>query len=251
MMVGQSTVGERWLVSRVPHTTARIRLFCFGYAGAGAYAFATWQQQLPGFLHVHAVQLPGRENRMAEPLLCDPDAIVAQVAPVIARYHDLPFALFGHSVGAVTAFEVTRWLRRHDRCLPSVLFVSGRRAADRPMRGGPLHHLPDGEFLDAVGRFGGTPPGVLDDPDLAELFLPVLRADITAAEIYECRPEPPLECPIVALHGVADATVDADDVAAWQRHTVAGFRQHTFPGDHFFIRQDEAAVLKAVVDELT
>lgn len=250
-MAIESAVDRQWLVSRLPRTSAGTRLFCFAYAGAGAYAFATWQQQLPGYLHVHSVQLPGRENRMAEPPLNDLDEIVAQVAPVIAKYDDRPFALLGHSVGAAVAFEVARWLRRNGRSLPSVLFVSGRRAPHLPMRSEPLHGLPDDEFLDAVCRFGGTPPGVLDDPDLVEMFLPVLRADITAAETYEYRPEPPLECPIVAMHGVADAIVRPDEVAAWDRHTGAGMRRHDFPGGHFFIRQDEAAILKTVIAELS
>jgi medium-chain acyl-[acyl-carrier-protein] hydrolase len=250
-MAVESVVDQRWLVGRTPPTVAAARLFCFPYAGAGAYTFATWQQQVPGYLHVYGVQLPGRENRMAERPLSDTDEIVGQVAPVIARQGDRPFALFGHSVGAAIAFEVARWLRRQGGPQPAALFVAGRRAADLPMRDPPLHGLPDAEFIDGVCRFGGTPPGVLDDPDLVELFLPALRADITAAETYQYLPEPPLACPIVAMQGAADGSVLEYEVAGWDRHTTAGLRRHDFPGGHFFIRQDEAAVLSAVVAELS
>ncbi|MFC0435369.1 thioesterase II family protein [Kutzneria buriramensis] len=211
--------------------TAQRRLFVFPHAGAGAsaYQLATC---LPDTVEVCAVQLPGRENRFAEPALTSMSEAVAALAPLIAEHTDLPYAFFGHSMGSLIAFETTRWLRALGTRLPDRLFLSGMRAPHLPDRD-PRHTLPDDKLL-ATAEFAGV------DEELQELLLPLLRADLTLCETYTYRPEPPLPCPLTVLAGSDDHTVDSTELADWRGHTSAAFELHLVPdAPHLYVRGAE------------
>jgi medium-chain acyl-[acyl-carrier-protein] hydrolase len=232
-----------------PRADARVRLVCFHYAGTGASMFAPWAAELPGEVELLAVQLPGRENRLDEPLLHAMDEIGAPVAEALAPWLDRPYVMFGHSAGARIAFDVARRLRRAGFALPRVLIVSAQYAPDvvpEVIR----YTLDDAQFVEVLRACKGTPDTILDDPVLLDLLLPRIRADGEVFETYRYEAEPPLDCPIVVFQGTADAMVDDAGAAGWARHTRGGFRLRNFEGGHFFIHEKQADVLDEINREL-
>jgi surfactin synthase thioesterase subunit len=245
--------GPPWIAPRRPVPGARIRLFCFPYAGAGASLYRGWPTALPG-VDVVGIQLPGREGRFAEPAPSDLGTLIEGAAAAIAPMtRDLPYALFGHSVGSLLAFEVARRLRGlPDVPAPRHLIVGARRAPHVPNRLPRCGHLPDEEMLAQLEEiFGkGIPDEVAAVPDLIELLVPMLRADIRASEGYEYRAEPPLDVPLTAICGAGDATALPHEVEAWGRETTGPFAFSIVPGDHFFVKTSSPQVLRAVARAL-
>jgi medium-chain acyl-[acyl-carrier-protein] hydrolase len=227
-----------------------LRLFCIPYAGGGAQIYRSYADALPAAVEVCAVQLPGRERRFVEPPLESVDAIVDQLAPVVAKELDLPYAVFGHSLGALVGFELVRRLRDAGEPLPVRLFASGHRAPHLPDPDPPIRHLPDAEFIEELRALNGTPQAAFDSPELLALVLPTLRADFTAAETYVYRDRAPLACPISALGGTADDMITPEALQAWRQHTSAQFESHLLEGDHFFIHQRHPDVMRILSDRL-
>jgi len=196
------------------------------------------------------VQLPGRENRLREPALDDLGLIVEALGTVIEVTR--PFAFFGHSLGAIVAFELTRWLRDRGRALPAHLFVSGSSAPDVRFSKAPLHAMPDdAAFLAAVARrYGGIPDAVADDPEFRALIAPALRADLRINELYRYVDAAPLPVSISAYGGSDDGEVSREALDAWRRQTSSGFALRLFAGDHFFVNGARAAVVADVAETL-
>ncbi|MEM7048006.1 MAG: thioesterase domain-containing protein [Acidobacteriota bacterium] len=239
-----------WFSHRQPRPQAEVRLFCFPYAGGGASIFRLWPQELPAAIDVCPVQLPGRENRIQE----SPYRSVEPLVEDFGERHrswftDLPFAFFGHSMGTLIAFELSRWLRRQQLPAPRHLFMSAHRAPHQPLREEAIHDLPPEEFRDRLRRLNGTPEEVLQHPELMELLEPVLRADFALNETYRCAPDAALDIPMSAFGGVTDGDVTADDLEAWRQHTRGAFSSRQFPGDHFFLHGPEGANLRRLVVE--
>jgi medium-chain acyl-[acyl-carrier-protein] hydrolase len=239
----------RWFAGRFD-PAVRARLVCFPFAGSGASTYRPWCGAFGSSVNVCAVQLPGREDRLADapyvhvtPLV---DALTDVLEPVLAA----PYALFGHSMGALIAFELTRRLQRLGRPLPRRLFLSGHRSPDRQPSAAPIHALPDREFLDALRRFGGTPDVLLNDPEFVSLALPVLRADFTLCETYSFSPGPALDVPVTVLAATRDRHVPAGELEGWGRHSSRETRVRMFEGDHFFVQAARADVIRAVAGEL-
>jgi medium-chain acyl-[acyl-carrier-protein] hydrolase len=153
-------------------------------------------------------------------------------------------------MGARISFELARFLRRHNLPQPKHLFVSASRGPHIPRRDEDIHTLPDREFLAEIKKLGGTPDEVLQNEELMELFLPILRADFTLLETYKCRPEPPLACPISAYCGTEDTEVSEEDMAGWQEETNSTFKLVMILGNHFFIHSQRDLLLKHIAQEL-
>jgi len=238
-----------WLVRQV-QPQARLRLFCFPYAGGGAQAYADWQRALGPEIEVCAVQLPGRGRRMAELPLTSLDTLLAQLAQALHGMDQLPYAFFGHSLGSLVAFELARLFRRHGVALPRQLIVSGGAAPRCRETAHPIHGLPDAEFIAALRAYEGSPPEVLDNAELMELLLPMIRADFTIGERYRYRPSLRLPVPICVLNGRADSHVSEAAAQAWAEETSLACQQHRFDGGHFFIHTQQAAVLESVAATL-
>jgi len=236
-------ISNPWVTLFANPPKAAVRLFCFPYAGAGASAFFRWSRDLAPPIAVHAIQLPGREGRLAEPLISDAGQMVREILAAIEPLLDRPYAFFGHSMGTVLAFEVARQLRSNP---PLRLFVAGREAPHIEHGGTPLHRLPDAEFLaETVRRYDGIPPAILAEPDLVSLFTPILRADLTAIETYRYVDGPKLSCGITALHGKEDRG-RPEEMRAWSAHTEGQFEYGEIPGGHFFIQTAREQVLDVI-----
>lgn len=239
-----------WVVIPKPAPQARLRLFCFPYAGGGASVYYPWAKLLPPEVELCAVQLPGREGRLVEPAIPDLMELVERIGEALQPYLDRPFALFGHSNGGLMAFELTRKLRREGKPGPVHLYVGGRPAPQIERTDDPIHLLPEPEFLDALRRLNGTPEEILANTEIMELISPTLRADFSLGETYRYREEPPLDIPLSSYGGRLDDEVSEDEVAGWREQTTGPFRMVMFPGDHFFINGDRERVLAELTAEL-
>ncbi len=239
-----------WIAYRRPNPQASLRLFCFPFAGGAASAFCQWSYDLPQ-VEVCPIQLPGRENRLREAPFSHIEPLLEALVSAMRPYLDRPYAFFGHSMGATIGFELARLLRMQNDPGPFHLFVSGNRAPQIPAPNPPIHHLPDEEFIEGLRRFNGTPEQVFRDDELLQLFLPILRADLTLYETYVYTADEPLDCPISAFGGSEDKIVSRDDLAAWRHQTHGAFTLRMFIGDHFFLRSAQTHLLRAMSQDVT
>jgi medium-chain acyl-[acyl-carrier-protein] hydrolase len=240
-----------WAVCLRRRPRAALRLFCFPHAGGGPANFRGWADEMPESIEVWPVHLPGRERRIAEEPIPSIAGLVAAMTEGLRDLLDGRFALFGHSMGALLSFELTRQLRRQGLAGPRCLAVSGFGAPHIPSIRAPIGHLPDVEFLAELHRLQGTPPGVLDDPELVELLLPVLRADFLAVETYCFEADTPLTCPIFAYGGASDTEVPGEHLVQWDLHTSGAFATRLFRGDHFYLHSRRAELIANLARDLT
>lgn len=234
-----------WLPATRPRANAALRLFCLPYAGAGASAFRGWAELLPQ-LDVAPVLLPGREGRIGEP----PEVDLDELAAAVAAAADRPYAVFGHSFGARLGFELCRALVRGAAPPPRWLFVSGAPAPHLPRRTSYASALPDAEFIARVAELGGTPPAIFDDPDMRELALRVLRADLGYVDRYVYQAGDPLACPITVYAGDDDTETGTDDLFAWGELTAGPLAVRVLPGDHFFLHSARPQLLASLAADL-
>lgn len=237
---------SQWFACSGPVPTATFRLFCFPYAGGSAGTYRTWWNALAPDVEVRPLQLPGRGERFRESAFTSLNPLVKLLTDVISDYLDLPFAFFGHSMGATIGFELAHELIRRRQPLPRHLFVSGRRAP-RALREEPLTYgLPEAEFINELRQLEGTPPEVLNNSELLSLLLPLLRADFELIETYQYTCRPRLQCPITAFGGMQDKHISFDDLDAWREETRGEFKLRMLPGNHFFLQDSESEILTTV-----
>jgi medium-chain acyl-[acyl-carrier-protein] hydrolase len=246
----RETVHSRWVAGNVAKPNAKLRLFCFPYAGGSTSTFKSWQEGLPDSVEVSAVQLPGRGGRLSEAPFQHLPEMVEALAGALSPLFDKPFAFFGHSMGALIGLELCRWLRRERDTMPVHLFVSGRRAPQLPELESPTYNLPESEFVQRLRILNGTPQGVLDHPELMQLMIPLLRADFSVCETYEYRTELPLNCPLTVFGGIQDVEVPHEQLQAWREHTKSTFSLRMFPGDHFFLNPAQPDILRIIAQHL-
>jgi medium-chain acyl-[acyl-carrier-protein] hydrolase len=241
-------MGGVWTVP-IGERRGALQLVCFPPGGGGAAAFADWKDGLPG-IDVLAIRPPGRESRFAEPAFDRIDALVGALVPALLPQLAPRFAFFGHSIGALIAFEVALVLRAHGLRQPLHLFVAGKSAPHVPRRHPPMSTLPHDEFLALLRRLGGTDDAVLAHGELLQILTPMLRADFSLSDTYAFGGEPPLRVPITAFAGEADPYVEVADVEQWRAVTAAPFKFHVVPGGHYFPRTERAALLSTILAEL-
>lgn len=244
MAARPSRPGSRWLRRLGPASSAPVRLVCFPHAGGSAVSHAKLAHALSPTVETHAVQYPGRFERRHEPLPESITAVADAVAAELAPSRDRPNALFGHSMGSVVAFEVARRLEAMG-CPPTWLFASGRAAPSRQHKES-TRLLNDPSLLGEMQKLGGTDRRLLDDDELMQLMLPVIRADYRALASYRYAPGPPLSCPVTALNGRDDPGVTPRTASAWREHTTGRFRSLTLRGGHFYL-VDRVSEVAAVI----
>ena len=244
-------VAKKWVRPLRAADNAELRLYCLPFAGGGLASFQAWPGALAPQIEVCPVRLPGREARFTEPSFVRVEPLVEILAEIIdfecAKAGALPYAIFGHSMGAVLTYELCR--RLSDRALAGLrqVIVSGRYSPPEPARNPPVHHLDDDELVDEmVRRYNAIPQAVLEVPELLELVLPPLRADMEVVETYEYKPGPRLQIPWAAIGGREDTGVPQSSLDAWGELVDGPFETHMFDGGHFFIQSHAEIVLPKI-----
>lgn len=241
---------DRWIRRQRPASAGRQPLVCFPPAGAAASFFLDLAARAPAAVDPWALVYPGREVRIAEPPLTTMPELVEAIAEALAPALQQPAILLGHSMGASVAFEVARELERERPGCVAHLIVSGRAGP----RGGGLPPPPatptDAGLVDGLRALGGTPPEILEDPDMLDLLLPPMRADYALLAAYEPRWQPPLPISITALVGCDDPTVGIEAMRAWREVCDGAFSAHEVAGGHFGMRADAAGTADAVAAAL-
>lgn len=238
-----------WLANWKPNRKAGVRLFCFPYAGGGDSIFRSWQQILSDSIEVCPVQLPGRGSRITEPACTDMDQLLRLTGEALAPYLDKPFAIFGHSMGALIGFELAHRLMREFDAQPVHLFVSGHSSPQTRSHRIERDQF-DSDLQEMLRRNQGTPAEALENPELMELVLPVLRADLALCKSHIYTPKAPFSFPITAFGGLGDHGVPREVIEGWREHTTGPFALRMLPGDHFFLNTARLPLLAAISREL-
>lgn len=239
-----------WVVLNNGRKASKVRLICLSHAGGGTATFYRWISLLSDEIDMLRIQMPGHEARIREPLLRNSAQIVEEITSELIPFIDRPFAVYGHSMGALLAFELVRKIRAVHGLMPIHLFVSGFRAPHLPLGESPIHHLPEDQFIEKLRQYGGVPEQVLNERDLMELVLPILRADFEVLDTYVFKTEPPLDCSITAFGGLQDPKIGREMVEAWENETAKQFKANFFPGGHFFINDHHAAIISCINREI-
>ena len=251
MLKTSTPSGVKSLVGRLSEGRRNNILVCFPHAGGGPSVFSGWRKELPETMDMLAVQLPGREMRANETPLRDARQGAAQVGAELAKllfgYRPDKLIFFGHSLGALLAYETARWLEDNQDWGPTLVLAAGRRAPDLPLNRSIFHTLNDAGFIIEIQKMGGSPPGIFDDPRLTRFFLPTIRADVEMTDSYEHRAAPPLRARIVAAYGDLDTMATQVEVEGWSRFTQLGsFQSVRFSGGHFFIRPCKSQLIDII-----
>jgi surfactin synthase thioesterase subunit len=225
---------DKWVTIATPSPRSTVRLVCLPHAGGSASFFFPVSRALAPRVEVLAVQYPARQERLREPSIDNIPEYADQIFAVLTELDDKPLALFGHSMGAILAYEIAVRMREAGRPAPVRLFASGRRAPSR-YRTERIHEGTDAQVVAELKLLGGPNPALLADPEMLELILPAVRSDYTAIERYRHDPGRTLTCPITALIGDRDPRVSPDEAQPWADHTTGPFTLKTFPGDHFYL----------------
>jgi medium-chain acyl-[acyl-carrier-protein] hydrolase len=223
-------------------------LICLPYAGGSAAAYSRWERKLGAGVGVRAVELPGRGRRIREAPLTSSEALVEQLLiDLAADLEQGPFALFGHSMGGLLAFQLTHALVDRGLPGPQRLVLSAARAPGRtaPVK---LHALPDEELIETLGHLSGAPAEALAHEDLMEVMLPVVRADLKLAETWSFDPAGPLSVPVALLGGLRDPLASPAELERWRPYFAGEVERRSYPGDHFYLLQEEEALLRDVRD---
>lgn len=241
------TSANSWLICQ-PQASTRIRLFCFSYAGGNAVNYIPWQNTLDTSIEICAVQLPGRGSRLMEIPYTEFTPLIEKLAQVLFDQNNalLPFSFFGHSLGGLIAFELTKYCMRHLLPIPRHLFVSSCAAPQHRKPSQNLYKLSDSALIETLRSYNGTPPEILENRELMALVLPAIRADFSLAENYQYTPDQLLEIPITVLAGKRDNRILPEQVDGWKKETIHSCHAHWFDGDHFFINSQQQAVINCI-----
>ncbi|MFC6881622.1 MULTISPECIES: thioesterase II family protein [Actinomadura] len=249
VMTQPSTDFEAWIRRYHQAPSSGVRLVCFPHAGGSASFFFPVSARLSPAVDVAAVQYPGRQDRRAEANIGTIPEMADAVLPAVRALADRPLAFFGHSMGAVLAYEVARRLERDGAEPLARLYVSGRRAPSRH-RSEHVHELDDAGLVAELQRLSGTDSSLLGDPEARDMILPAVRSDYHAVETYRHVPGAALRCPVVALVGDRDPQVTRDEALAWAEHSSGPFDLRVFPGGHFYLVEHGPRVIQALADDL-
>lgn len=241
-----------WFTVPRQRTNPAIRLFCFPYAGGSSTdpVFRQWANAMPDEVELAVLEMPGRARRMAEPFETSLPRLVSRLVPVFASCVDRPFAFFGHSLGAIVAYELARALAAAGMPGPRLLVVSAKQAPHMPYRR-RLFDLPRDQFVSALRQLNGTRDEILENEELLDIVVAVLRNDLEMAFNYRFAGAPLRDVPILACAGRDDPHVEVDSVLAWKEHADQ-FGATVYPGGHFFIQHESSdAIRDRIVEVMT
>ena len=234
-------------IAHPPAHDAACRLFCFPHSGGGSARYFTWAKLLSARFQALPIQLPGREMRYQEEPYTRLDRLVDDLFPVVRQYLDKPYVLFGYSLGAFIGFELAREIRRRGLPQPDAFFVCAAPSPEKEPGRPFLHQMSDADLLHRIRtRYGGIPEPILREKELLDIYLRIIRADFEMVETYAYEAQRPFDFPIQVFGGERDTMVGEEDLAGWRAHTSSGFSIELMPGDHFFINENQDALLQKV-----
>ncbi|MFB8759391.1 alpha/beta fold hydrolase [Streptomyces nigra] len=233
----------------VPVGEQQLNLYCLPYAGCSARVFESWKAYAPEFLNILPVELPGRGSRCTDNPISDLSGLLDDLSSAIDADGRVPYGIFGHSFGAIIAYELGRRVISDGRPRPSTLVVSACRPPHLATPEVPVFDRPDRDFRKRLLELRGTPPELLENDELMELYIPVIRADYSILDNY--RPTDPagIGCPIVALYGSADDDADGAVMEQWSAYTRSSFVKYEVSGDHFFLHSAEQEIVSRIASE--
>ena len=229
-----------------PKSNATFRLFCLPYAGGSGAIFRDWPALLSNDIDVCPLELPGRGSRIAEPVAGSMAEIVAELSATIDEFSNLPYFLFGYSMGGLLAFELAHWRRTWKLRNPDRLIIGATAAPDASPLERDLHKLSDNDLLEELRQYNGTPEAILQNKELMQLVMPAIRADFALVEKYRPEKRATLSIPVDVILGTADAYIERGRAEAWAETTSAHCQLHYLDGDHFFIHSAQEALLSIV-----
>ncbi len=235
-----------WFLEYKKNPNAAIRLFCFHHSGGGASAYHPWMEHLSSNIELIAIQLPGRENRFTEPLANNLTEITNQLSEEFRFYNDKPFFVFGHSLGGLLSFEFIKSIYQHYAVYPRHMIVSATKAPHLPFRMKHLSQLDDKTLKEELKVYNGIDERILNNDELLDLFLPIIKNDFSISESYLCTDSSPLPCDILALSGTHDQTVTEEEILGWSAYTIGKFEHLSFQGEHFFIKEHQKSILEII-----
>jgi pyochelin biosynthetic protein PchC len=240
---------DTWIRRYHPAPDSAVQLVCFPHAGGSASFYFPVSTALSPAVEVSAVQYPGRQDRRTEPNIDSLPALADAIFPAVRPLADRPLAFFGHSMGALLAYEVALRLEQDGAPPLTRLYVSGRRAPSR-YRPEVIHRQGDAGIIAELRRLSGTNSDLLGDPETLEMILPAVKSDYKAVETYEHTPGRSVSCPVLALIGDSDAKVTAEEAGAWAEHTTGPFEMRIFPGGHFYLVDQSAQIIGLISADL-
>ncbi len=241
----------QWFTGTPGAAPDALRLFCFPHAGGATSFFRGWRKLLLPDIDVCPIRLPGRETRADEAPYTRMDTLVADVVEGLLEHTGRPYALFGHSLGTLMAYEVACGLAKAGAPDPAALVVAAFRAPHSARRPRRIAALPDDEFVEALAGFGGIPPKLLGRKETYKFFVPVLRSDFSVAESYPVRTSVTgLTCPVLAVGGDDDSLASRDEIAQWRDAAGGDFGFRMFAGGHFFVQDPPEELVTLVRDHL-
>ncbi|MBQ4844007.1 thioesterase [Pseudoalteromonas sp. MMG013] len=238
-----------WFLQRKQSKPVKQNLFCFPYAGGSGQMYLDWDDKVPDGCQVFGVEFPGRGRRFSDPLQANITDLVDMLYANIKSKLTRPFSFYGHSNGALVAYELAKKISRELGLTPKNLFISAKVA---PQLGTeyPLHKLSEDEFIEVLKDYKGTPELVFNNPELLEVYTPILRSDFALSENYKFVEQGKLNTDIVILAGEDDEVVEPDNVFAWQALFNGKVRKELMRGDHFFVHSEETALINIINSEL-
>jgi len=244
-------MNNKWIVVPTPRPTAKITLLCFPFAGGSSNSFRSWAGILPPSVELWAIELPGHGSRLSEPLVENIEDLIAPLSEGIVESFEKPFAIFGHSMGALLGFEVALYLQNQYQKIAEHVFLSGHGAPGTSRHEPEIHHLPKPEFIAKIKEYNGTPQEVLENEELMDLMFPILKADFKLCETYKHQNSDQLRTPITALGGIQDPSITRHDMEQWANFTSSSFNVRFFPGDHFYLLHQKINLLKAILTDIS
>lgn len=227
----------------------RIRLFCFPYAGGSAVVYGKWKMYLDGAIELVPIEYAGRGKRIKEDFYSDMAEAIDDIChEVSGLLQELPFAVFGHSMGSILGYEICNKIRESCGKEPAHIFVSGRYPPHIHKTPGMLHLLSDQLFAYEMIKIGGTSKEIFDSKELREIFIPILKADYRLIELYDyVEKNAQFQCGITAFGGRTDPLVTSAELLEWQKHSRTGAKIYQFDGNHFFIH-DHVKEITAIIN---
>ncbi|NEQ11710.1 MAG: thioesterase, partial [Moorea sp. SIO4E2] len=242
---------SRWIAYHQPKPNARLRLFCFHPWGSSASMFQGWSDQLLTDIEVLPIQLPGRQRRLQEKPFTEFVPLIQVLGEILSPYLDRPFAFFGHSMGALIAFELAHILEQEYNLKPLHLFLSAALPPSDTSLSKEFESFSQEQKLNYLMNISEIPKDIYDDPPLLQELMNVFKADLELLQSYSYVEKPPLSCPISSFGGINDSLTSEKQLSEWSKYTYSPFKLQMFPGQHMFLKDSKKLLLDTIYQMLS